>query len=85
MVEAISQGQCTECEHSDDNFSVDERTFHSVVDDSDEDKKHGVTREVSCDCGAEATVHIGEDGVTTDGAITHKYASWTPEPDEDEA
>lgn len=83
MVESISQGRCTDCGHSDDNFRVTTRTYHDHDNDPEEEPT-GITREVECDCGAEATVNISEDGVTAEGAITYEDASWTDESDDEE-
>lgn len=67
MVEAINQGTCTECGESDDNYYQLSRSHYIST---------GITREVQCDCGARATVRITDDGIDTEGAISHENASW---------
>ena len=65
-VQAVAQGECTDCDRSNDNYSVEERDY------SDE----GITRTLSCDCGVEAAVTITEDGLESEGPISHEDASW---------
>lgn len=73
----IEQGKCTACEHSNDNYSVEERTYHPHDNDKEEGEPTGITREVTCDnCGATATVNVDKDGTTVEGAITLEDASW---------
>jgi len=83
MVESVTQGECTACGHSDDNYSVNERTFHDLDNDPEEEPT-GITRELECDCGATATVNISEEGTSTEGAITYKNASWTDNEEEED-
>lgn len=77
--QAVKQGQCTECEHSDDNYSVDERLYHDHDNDPDEGEPTGITREITCDCGATAKVNIDKSGTSVEGAITLENASWNDE------
>jgi translation initiation factor 2 beta subunit (eIF-2beta)/eIF-5 len=82
MVEAITQGRCTECGESDDNYTVDKRTYHERPDTDDVGEWNGIQRDLTCDCGAEATVSITEEGIVTVGPISHDDASWNEEDDE---
>lgn len=65
-VQAVVQGKCTDCDHSEDNYTVEDREY------TDE----GITRTLSCECGAEAAVTITQDGLETEGPISHEDASW---------
>lgn len=70
-IQAVEQGQCTECGKSNDNWADEERDFCS----------NGVDRRLLCECGAAAVVRIGEDGLDARWNITHKNASWNQEDD----
>lgn len=77
MVEAINQGECTECQRSDENFSVDDRDYHYFDDDEEyENIDMGIRYALVCDCGAESAVAITTEGMFSGGAISHDEASW---------
>lgn len=81
MVEAIRQGECTDCGSSEDNFRTTDRVVRRAPEgmkSTDENVGH-VRRELECDCGATATVTITENGLEADGSITHENASWNAE------
>lgn len=78
-VQAILQGKCTECGSSDDNYKV-------VGDDH---TGSGLSYELVCDCGAEASIRITTDGVSADDTVSYEEASWhqpssSEESDEEE-
>jgi len=66
-IQAVVQGRCTECDSHSDNYTVEKRTF---------DMEWGIERALSCECGARAFVTITDDGLLTEGSITHEDASW---------
>lgn len=82
MIEAITQARCTECDESDDNYSVTSRTYHDRPDTDSTEEWNGIERELLCDCGAEATVSTTERGLETSGQISHEDASWNEDSDE---
>lgn len=65
-VQAILQGECTECGDSNDNYRVTDS----------EHKGSNLLYEVECDCGTEATVRITPDGVSSDDTVSYRNASW---------
>lgn len=81
MVEAVTQGTCTNCDKNDDNYNVVARN-HDMPDEDSESGTATITRELSCDCGAEASVTISNDGITAEGSITHESATWNEESEE---
>jgi hypothetical protein len=64
-IQAVSQGQCTECGANDENWSV-ERDFCF----------NGIDRRLTCECGAWAVVRVCEDGVVAKRNVSHENASW---------
>lgn len=66
-VQAVVQGRCTDCDSHSDNYTVEQRTF---------DMEWGIERMLSCECGARAIVTITDNGLLTEGSITHEDASW---------
>lgn len=81
MVEAVTQGVCTECEQSDDNYMQLSRD-HNMPDDEDERSHAEIERDLRCECGEDATVTITETGIETTGAISHEGATWNGDSDE---
>lgn len=65
-VQAISQGECTSCERSDDNYTV------VKFNQSGSSLKYSLR----CSCGTKTTVSITPDGVKSGSDISHKNASW---------
>jgi hypothetical protein len=64
-IQAVSQGTCTECGSSDDNWSVN-RDFSF----------NGIDRRLTCGCGAFAVVRVCDEGLVTKRNISHADASW---------
>lgn len=69
-MQAIDQGECTDCGESDDNYSVVTRDF----------KK----RAIECDCGAMAAIVLTEEGIVTSGEISHEDASWVEDENDEQ-
>ena len=65
-VQAVLQGECTECGSSNDNYRVT----------NSEHKGSNLLYEVECDCGTEATVRITPDGLSSDDTVSYQNASW---------
>jgi hypothetical protein len=66
MVQAIEQGECTECGAMDENYQIEAREMG--------DSK--VAYRAICECGASASVTIDGAGLCAESQISHESASW---------
>jgi len=66
MVQAIEQGECTECGAVDDNYLMQAREMG--------DSK--VRYRAECECGAIAGVTVDNAGLCAQSGISHESASW---------
>jgi hypothetical protein len=69
--QAIRQGACTECDESDDNFTVTGKEVDI------EENTVGYT--VRCTCGETGTVTLDPNGTTASDNISHEDAAWNKE------
>lgn len=73
-VEAVNQGQCSECGEANNNFEV-----------TGFDMSSGLEYNLVCQCGEQSTVRITENGIESTSSIVYKNATWKSSSDESES
>jgi hypothetical protein len=65
-VQSIAQGECTDCERSDGNYTV------TNFEQSGSNLKY----HIRCTCGTETDISITPDGINSSSKINYEDATW---------
>jgi len=69
--QAIEQAECTQCNESEDNYTVLDSNINS--------EENSIVYDVRCTCGELASISIGEDGIGSSKSVSYEGASWNQE------